>query len=130
MALNPSLLRMATPPDDSFDLHLPPGAKDLFTKRIEEVPVDRRRSWRFHKVAPGETLEDIARAYQAICTPDFFLFDRDRKLVYRGQLDDSRPNRGTADGRDLRAAIQSLLAGQPINPNQKPSTGCGLKWKQ
>jgi membrane-bound lytic murein transglycosylase D len=63
VALNPSLLRMATPPDDSFTLHLPPGTKDLFLKRIEEVPVDRRRAWRFHKVVDGETLDQVARAY-------------------------------------------------------------------
>jgi len=63
VGLNPSLLRMATPPDDSFVLHLPPGTKDLYTKRIAEIPSDRRRSWRFHKIAAGETLEDIARSY-------------------------------------------------------------------
>jgi membrane-bound lytic murein transglycosylase D len=63
VALNPSLLRMATPPDDTFALHLPPGTKDLYTKRIEEIPVDRRRSWRFHKVVTGETLQDVAHAY-------------------------------------------------------------------
>jgi peroxiredoxin len=74
--------------------------------------------------------QDIARAYDAVCTPDFFLFDRDRRLVYRGQLDDSRPNRGTADGRDLRAAIEATLAGEPVNPLQKPSSGCGIKWKR
>ena len=74
--------------------------------------------------------QDIARAYDAVCTPDFFLFDSDRRLVYRGQLDDSRPNRGEPDGRDLRAAIQALLTGQPISPNQKPSTGCGIKWRK
>ncbi|AXC11115.1 Membrane-bound lytic murein transglycosylase D precursor [Acidisarcina polymorpha] len=63
VALNPSLLRMATPPDESFELHLPPGTKAVYLKRIEEVPVDRRKSWRFHKVAPDETLEEIARSY-------------------------------------------------------------------
>jgi peroxiredoxin len=74
--------------------------------------------------------QDIARAYHAVCTPDFFLFDRDRKLVYRGQLDDSRPNRGAADGRDLRAAINAVLTGKEVNPLQKPSSGCGIKWRQ
>ena len=74
--------------------------------------------------------QDVARAYDAVCTPDFFLFDRDRRLVYRGQLDDSRPNRGTADGRDLRAAIGAVLAGAPVAANQKPSSGCGIKWKR
>ncbi len=62
--LNPSLLRMATPPDDTFTLHLPPGTKELYSKRIEEIPVDRRRSWRLHKVADGETIADIARTYR------------------------------------------------------------------
>jgi peroxiredoxin len=74
--------------------------------------------------------QDVARAYDAICTPDFFLFDRDRRLVYRGQLDDSRPSRGVADGRDLRAAIEAVLSGKPVPPNQKPSSGCGIKWKR
>jgi peroxiredoxin len=74
--------------------------------------------------------QDVARAYDAVCTPDFFLFDKERGLVYRGQLDDSRPNRGTADGRDLRAAIQALLAGKAISTEQKPSSGCGIKWKK
>jgi peroxiredoxin len=74
--------------------------------------------------------QDVARAYSAVCTPDFFLFDNRRRLVYRGQMDDSRPNRGAADGRDLRAAIEAVLAGEPVNPDQKPSTGCGIKWKR
>ncbi len=67
-ALNPSLLRLATPPDDSFTLHLPVGTKELFTKRIEEIPVERRRSWRFHKVDQGETLETIAKSYHVSAT--------------------------------------------------------------
>ena len=71
----------------------------------------------------------VARAYQAVCTPDFFLFDSSRRLVYRGQLDDTRPNRGTANGRDLRAAIEAVLAGRAVNPDQRPSVGCGIKWQ-
>lgn len=71
----------------------------------------------------------VARVYQAVCTPDFFLFDDARRLVYRGQLDDSRPGRGMADGRDLRAAIDAVLGGWPVDPNQRPSVGCGIKWK-
>ncbi len=71
-----------------------------------------------------------AKAYTAACTPDFFLFDAGRKLVYRGQLDDSRPGNGKPlTGRDLRAAIDAVLAGRPVNPNQQPSVGCGIKWK-
>lgn len=72
----------------------------------------------------------VARAYQATCTPDFFLFDRNRMLVYRGQLDDSRPGNGLpVTGADLRAAINALLAGQPVSQVQKPSIGCSIKWK-
>lgn len=74
--------------------------------------------------------QDVAKAYQAACTPDFFLFDGDRKLVYRGQFDESRPgNDIPVTGQDLRRAIASVLAGQPISEEQKPSIGCNIKWK-
>ncbi len=74
--------------------------------------------------------QETAKAYTAACTPDFFLFDTHRHLVYRGQLDDSRPSNGKpVTGADLRAAIDAVLAGQSINPNQKPSVGCNIKWK-
>jgi peroxiredoxin len=74
--------------------------------------------------------QDIARAYSAVCTPEFFLFDDKRRLAYRGQLDDSRPGNGKpVTGRDLRAAIDALLNGRPVEPNQKPSIGCSIKWR-
>ena len=73
VALNPSLLRMATPPDDAFDLHLPPGAKDLYSKRIAEIPVDRRKSWRFHRVVAGETLDAVAHTYRVSATEIAFV---------------------------------------------------------
>jgi thiol-disulfide isomerase/thioredoxin len=73
--------------------------------------------------------QEIAKAYHAACTPDFYLFDTDLKLVYRGQLDDSRPGNGIpVTGSDLRNAIDALLKGGKINPNQKPSIGCNIKW--
>lgn len=78
----------------------------------------------------------VAKAYSAACTPDFFLFDSARRLVYRGQLDSSRPGRGpdrpgagALNGSDLRAALDAVLADQPVNPDQKPSIGCNVKWK-
>ena len=75
--------------------------------------------------------QEVARAYQAACTPDFFLYDQDRNLVYRGQLDDSRPGNGVpVTGKDLREALDALLAGRPLNPRQKPSLGCNIKWKR
>lgn len=74
--------------------------------------------------------QEVAKAYRAACTPDFFLFDRQRRLVYRGQLDDSRPgNNRPVTGRDLRAAIDAVLSGKPVNPDQKASIGCSIKWK-
>ena len=74
--------------------------------------------------------QDVARAYDAQCTPDFFLFDSHGKLVYRGQLDDSRPGNGVpVTGRDLRAALDALIAGKPIPKDQRPSIGCNIKWK-
>ena len=72
----------------------------------------------------------VAQAYTAACTPDFFLFDAQRRLVYRGQLDDSRPGNGKpVTGRDLRAALDAVLAGKPVNANQQPSIGCNIKWQ-
>ena len=72
----------------------------------------------------------VARAYTAACTPDFFLFDGARRLAYRGQLDDSRPDSGIpVTGRDLRAALDAALAGRPANADQKPSLGCNIKWR-
>jgi len=74
--------------------------------------------------------QEVARAYAAACTPDFFLFDASRRLVYRGQLDDSRPGSGRpVTGRDLRAAIDAVLAGRAVDPHQRPSLGCNIKWR-
>ncbi len=72
----------------------------------------------------------VAKAYRAACTPDIYLFDKNHKLVYRGQFDDSRPGNGIpVTGKDLRAALDAVLAGQPVSPNQKASVGCNIKWK-
>lgn len=74
--------------------------------------------------------QEVAKAYHAACTPDFFLFDAGDKLVYRGQLDDSRPgNDVPVTGRDLRQAMDTLLAGEAIVEDQQPSMGCNIKWK-
>jgi len=74
--------------------------------------------------------QEVAKAYQAVCTPDFFLFDRDRRLAYRGQFDASSPgNSVPVTGADLRAACDALLGGKPLTRDQKPSVGCSIKWK-
>ncbi len=75
--------------------------------------------------------QEVAKAYQAACTPDFYVFDGDLKCVYRGQLDDSRPNNGIpVTGESIRAALDALLNNEPVPTQQKPSIGCSIKWKE
>jgi len=74
--------------------------------------------------------QQVAKAFTAACTPDFFVFNQERKLVYRGQLDDSRPGNGKpVTGRDVRTALDAVLDGKPVSGVQKPSAGCNIKWK-
>jgi peroxiredoxin len=88
----------------------------------------REMGWKFPFLF--DSTQDVAKAYRAACTPDFFLFDAKRALVYRGQLDDSRPtNKVPVTGKDLRAAIDAVLAGKPVAKDQKSSIGCNIKWK-
>ena len=76
-----------------------------------------------------DATQAVAKQYTAACTPDFFVFDPQRRLVYRGQLDDSRPSNGLpVTGADLRQALEAVLSGQPLGPDQKPSIGCNIKW--
>jgi len=98
---------------------------DAPEKMAEEV---RLRGYPFPYLV--DQTQEVARAYGAACTPDFFLFDKDRKLVYRGQMDSSRPGSNVpVTGEDLRAALDAVLAGKPPYANQKPSLGCNIKWK-
>ena len=74
-------------------------------------------------------LQEVAKAYRAACTPDFFVFDRQQQLVYRGQFDDSRPSLSLpVTGKDLRAALDAVLAQRPVSESQRPSIGCNIKW--
>ncbi|KAA3614806.1 MAG: thioredoxin family protein [Calditrichaeota bacterium] len=78
----------------------------------------------------SDETQNVAKAYQAVCTPEFYIFDKDLELVYRGRFDDSRPeNDFPITGYDLRNALENILAGTPVNPIQKPSIGCNIKWK-
>ncbi len=97
--------------------------------RPEEMRrIAREKGWTFPYLF--DETQEVARAYRAACTPDFYLFDRDRKLVYHGQLDRSRPNNGhPVTGEDLRTAMERLLHGLPPLEKQVPSTGCNIKWK-
>ena len=104
---------------------------------IEQVPDDAPEKMAEESAEAGYTFpylfdesQEIAKAYQAACTPDFFLFDADRKLVYRGQFDGSRPgNEIPVTGEDLRAAADALLEGRAVADIQAPSLGCNIKWK-
>ncbi len=104
---------------------------------VTRYPADRPEKMAEEARAAGYTFpylydesQAVARAYRAACTPDFFLFNREHRLVYRGQLDDSRPGNGVpVTGGALRAALDNLLAGRPIAATQQPAMGCGIKWK-
>ena len=92
-----------------------------------------RLGWQFPYLL--DDTQEVARSYNAACTPDFFLFDAEMKLVYRGQLDSSRPRRGNSgndvpvSGEDLRAALDAVIAGKRPDPNQRTSVGCNIKWR-
>ena len=104
---------------------------------IESHPADGPDKMKEEAAARGYTFpylldadQSVAKSYEAACTPDFYLFDADRRLVYRGQLDGSRPgNDVPVDGADLRRAIDAVLAGDPVPAAQVPSLGCNIKWK-
>ena len=95
--------------------------------RMRELAL--REDWSFPFLL--DETQDVAKAFRAACTPDFFLFDGGGELVYRGQLDDARPGDGRpVTGRDLRAALDAVLAGEPVADPQFPSVGCNIKWKR
>ncbi|MBU2899736.1 thioredoxin family protein [Maribacter sp. 6B07] len=104
---------------------------------VEKYPEDAPHFMRIKAKAENYTFpylydedQTVAKAYDAACTPDFFLFDNELKLVYRGQLDDSRPGNGLPlTGIDLRNAMENLIKGKEISAIQKPSIGCNIKWK-
>ena len=104
---------------------------------VDEYPQDRPESLAEEAREAGyvfpylfDETQEVAKAYTAACTPDFFLFDADRALVYRGQLDDSRPSNGLpVTGADLRAAIDAVLSGGAVSENQRASIGCSIKWR-
>jgi hypothetical protein len=118
------------------------GARDVAivainSNDIEKYPADGPDEMRREAAAAGYTFpyvldadQSVAKAYRAACTPDFFVFDAGQALRYRGQLDDSRPGNGKpVTGRDLRAALDAVLAGSDVAPDQHASIGCNIKWR-
>jgi len=113
------------------------GIVAICSNDAEKHPDDSPAKMRDEARAAGYTFpylvdaaQDVAKRYRAACTPDFFLFDKQHRLVYRGQLDDSRPSNGIpVTGRDLRAALDAALKGEAPSAEQRPSIGCNIKWK-
>ena len=105
---------------------------------VVNYPADAPDKMKIHAAEAGysfpylyDETQDVAKRYDAACTPDFYVFDKDKKLVYRGRLDDSRPNTGRPlTGKDLRAALDAVLDGREVSGIQYPSAGCGIKWKR
>jgi peroxiredoxin len=113
------------------------GIVAIASNDVENYPADAPESLKEMAEALGfnfpylyDETQVVAKAYTAACTPDFFVFDENRKLVYRGQLDSSRPGNGVpVSGEDLRGALDAVLADEAVHPDQRPSVGCNIKWK-
>ncbi|MTI20744.1 thioredoxin family protein [Fulvivirga sp. RKSG066] len=120
--------------------YIPEGVKfaAISSNDVENYPEDspelmkeEAKKWGYAFPYLYDETQAVARAYDAACTPDFYVFDKDLKLVYRGQLDESRPgNEKELNGKDLRNALDDLLKGNPITEDQIPSQGCNIKWKK
>jgi thiol-disulfide isomerase/thioredoxin len=132
--INPEIVRIV-------EAYAPQGVAfvGINSNDAETHPDDAPETMGAHAEAVGYTFpylfdatQEVARQYDAACTPDFYIFDGERKLVYRGQLDESRPKRNPvpATGSDLRAALDAVLNGTPVAEVQRPSGGCNIKWKE
>jgi peroxiredoxin len=114
------------------------GVVAISSNDVASFPEDSPKNMKKEAAEAGYTFpylydetQEVAKAYRAACTPDFFLFDRDHRLAYRGQMDPSRPgNNVPVTGKDLTAAVDAVLAGKPVSAEQIPSMGCNIKWKR
>lgn len=103
---------------------------DKYPEDSPEKMAEEKRKFGYDFPYLYDDTQKVAKAYRAACTPDFFLYDADRRLAYRGQFDDSRPGNGKPiTGADLRAAVDAVLAKRPAPQEQKPSIGCNIKWR-
>lgn len=132
--INPEIVRIV-------EAYAPQGVAfvGINSNDAETHPDDAPETMGAHAEAVGYTFpylfdatQEVARQYDAACTPDFYIFDGERKLVYRGQLDESRPKRNPVPctGADLRAALDAVIKGTPVAEVQRPSGGCNIKWKE
>ncbi len=130
--VNPEIVRLAADYKDKGITFVGISSND-----VEKYPQDGPEKMKEHAASVGYTFpylydesQNVAKDYDAACTPDFYLFDGDRELIYRGQLDGSRPGSAIAPtGADLRAALDALISRRPVATHQRPSAGCNIKWK-
>lgn len=130
--VNPEIVRLATEYQEKGVRFVAISSND-----VNKYPQDGPREMKKQAARVGypfpylyDESQDVARAYDAACTPDFYVFDSERNLAYRGRLDGSRPGSGIPlTGKDLRAALDAVLAGAPVAEEQYPSAGCNIKWK-
>jgi peroxiredoxin len=135
--VNPEIVRLT---EDYVDQGV--GFVGISSNDVENYPEDGPEKMTTHAAAVGYTFpylydesQEVAKAYDAACTPDFYIFDEDLQLVYRGRIDASRPARparpanGMLNGEDMRAALDAILAGEAVSETQYPSMGCNIKWK-
>lgn len=131
--VQPELVKIAEDyiPEDVKFVAISSNDVENYPEDSPELMKEEAKKWGYPFPYLYDETQAVARAYDAACTPDFYVFDKDYKLVYRGQLDDSRPgNEKELNGKDLRAALDDLLQGNPITEDQIPSQGCNIKWKK
>ncbi len=130
--VQPELLKIADDylPKDIAVLAISSNDVENYPEDSPELMLEEAKRWSYPFPYLYDESQLVARSYKATCTPDFYLFDKNRELVYRGELDASRPGNGKElNGNSLRNALDNLLAGIPIDEHQNPSVGCNIKWK-
>ena len=131
--VNPELVRLANEYLDKGVRFVAISSNDVVTHPDDSPVKMKELAARLRYPFPYlyDETQQVAKAYDAACTPDFYVFDKELKLVYRGQLDDSRPsNNVPLSGKDVREALDCLVAGKAVSPRQRPSIGCNIKWKE
>jgi len=130
----------------NLQTHLAATAKEYSDKGVQFIAISANDAEAYPQDGPDKMAEEaekfaycfpylydetqeVAKAYQAEATPDFFVFDKNLSCVYRGRYDESTPNNGTVTGEDLRAALDAMIAGEPVKKEQYPSVGCNIKWR-
>lgn len=130
--IQPELVRLAEDfiPDGVNCIAISSNDVENYPEDSPELMHDEAKKWGYPFPYLYDETQIVARAYDAACTPDFYIFDNEMKLIYRGQLDNSRPGNGQElTGSDIRNALNDYLKGNPITDNQIPSQGCNIKWK-